>query len=83
MGILSLDTEFMEYWLKLSSMEKAYLLSIAKQFVQLKEEMNHISIEQYNREIDEAMSRMNNGELVTHEQVLQISRNLLLAQKGN
>ena len=77
MGILSLDTEFMEYWLKLSSMEKASLLSVAKHYVELKTETGHISIEQYNREIDEAMNRMDNGELVTHDQALKISQSWL------
>lgn len=77
MGILSLDTEFMEYWRKLSSMEKASLLSVAKHYVELKAETSHISVEQYNKEIDEAMNRMDNGEFVTHDQALKISQSWL------
>lgn len=80
MGIVSLDSEFMQYWLKLSSMEKASLLSVAKHYVELKAETGRISIEQYNKEIDEAMNRMDNGELVTHDQALKISQSWLNGQ---
>ncbi len=33
-----------------------------------------ISIEQYNKEIDEAMTRMNAGESYTHEEVIEMSK---------
>jgi hypothetical protein len=33
-----------------------------------------ISIEQYNKEIDEAMARMDAGESFTHEQVIEMSK---------
>lgn len=33
-----------------------------------------ISIEQYNKEIDEAMARMDAGESYTHEQVIEMSK---------
>jgi hypothetical protein len=77
MGALLLDNEFMEYWLKLSLPEKESLLSVAKHFVELKEEAGNISIEQYNKEIDEAMIRIDNGEFNSHEQALQISQSWL------
>jgi len=34
----------------------------------------HISIDQYNKEIDEAMARMDAGESYTHEQVIEMSK---------
>jgi len=77
MGALPLDNEFMQYWLKLSLPEKESLLSVAKHFVELKEDAGHISIEEYNKEIDEAMARMDNDEFYTHEQAVQISKSLL------
>lgn len=77
MGILSLDNEFMNYWLRLSSSEKASLLTIAKQYVGLKEESGHVSIEQYNKEIDEAMSSMDDGEVISFEQVVKDSESWL------
>lgn len=38
MAVPVLDTEFMQYWSKLTTTEKESLLSVAKQFVQLKSE---------------------------------------------
>ena len=77
MGALSLDNEFMKYWLKLSQPEKESLLSVAKNFVEQKEDTGQISIEQYNKEIDEAMARMDNDEFYTHQQAVQISQSRL------
>jgi hypothetical protein len=77
MEALSLDNEFMKYWLKLSQPEKESLLSVAKNFVELKEDTGQISIEQYNKEIDEAMARMDNDEFYTHQQAVQISKSRL------
>ena len=67
MGAPLLDTEFNQYWLKLSSAEKESLLTVARHFVELKEENGAISLEEYNRKTDEEMSRMDNGEFITHE----------------
>ena len=77
MGVLSLDNEFMEYWLKLSLSEKESLLSVAKNFVGLRGDAGHINIEEYNKEIEEAMARMDNDEFYTHQQAVQISKSIL------
>lgn len=77
MTALPLDNEFMEQWLKLSVPEKESLLSVAKNFVELKEDIGRISIEQYNKELDEAMARMDKDEFYTHEQAVQISKSRL------
>lgn len=77
METLPLDNEFMEYWLKLSLPEKESLLSVAKNFIELKKDIDRISIEQYNKELDEAMARMDNDEFYTHEQAIQISKSRL------
>lgn len=77
MGALAVDNEFMKYWLKLSVPEKRSLLSVAKNFVEAKEETGHISIDQYNKEIDEAMARMDDNEFFTHQQAIQISKRML------
>ena len=74
---LSLDNEFMQYWLKLTVVQKESLLSVAKNYLQLREDIERISIEQYNKEIDEAMKRMDAGELYTHEQVVEMSKSWL------
>lgn len=77
MVALPLDNEFMNYWYKLSMPEKESLLSVARNFVELKEDAAHINIEQYNQELDEAMARMDKDEFYTHEQAVQISKNRL------
>jgi hypothetical protein len=39
-----LDTEFMQYWLKLSLVQKESLLSVAKNFVGLKDDSDVINL---------------------------------------
>jgi hypothetical protein len=77
MGALSLENEFLDYWLKLSVSEKESLLSVARHFVELKEEFGNISLEEYNKEVEEAMTRMDKGEFYTHDQALKISQSWL------
>ncbi len=64
MAAPSLDNELMYYWAKLNGMQKESILSVIKSFVQPEE---WISIEQYNREIDEAMKRIDEGKFITQE----------------
>jgi len=70
----SLENEFSKYWSKLSAVEKESLLTVAKNYVQLKEDPQNIDIEQYNFEIDEAISRVEAGESFTHEEVLKMAK---------
>lgn len=77
MGAQSLDTEFNRYWLLLSAGEKQSLLSVAKHYVELKEDATPITIEQYNQELEEAMTRINEGQFITHDQVKTQSQNWL------
>ena len=74
MGAPSLDTEFMQLWLKLTAVEKESLMNVAKNYVQLKEETDRISIRQYNQELEEAMKRIDTGEFYTHEQVVAMTK---------
>ena len=70
---ISIDAEFLQYWAQLTPSEKTSLLSVAKNYVQLKEEAGPISIEQYNKEIDEAVARVEAGEFFTMEEVKKMS----------
>ena len=74
MSAQSLELEFDKYWSKLTIVEKESLLAVAKNYVQLKEDTDRISIEQYNKEIDEAMALMDAGEFHTHEEVVEMSK---------
>lgn len=74
MEVLPVDKEFMEYWSKLTAAEKESLLTVAKNYVQLKEDVAPISIEQYNKEIDEAVARVEAGAFFTQEEVEKMSK---------
>ncbi|MCW3109300.1 MAG: hypothetical protein JWQ09_3806 [Segetibacter sp.] len=63
----SIETQFNHYWARLTPIEKESLLIIAKNYVQLKERSESISLEQYNKEMDE-------GEFFTHEEVVKASK---------
>ena len=77
MGAQSFDQEFMRYWNRLSVVEKQSLFQVAKHYVELKDDTTPISLEQYNHEIDEAMKAMEAGEVYTHEQVKDMSKDWL------
>jgi len=74
MEIISIDKEFGKYWTLLTVNEKESLLSVAKNYVQLKEDAVPINLKQYNKEIEDAMQRMDKGEFYTHEEVVQMSK---------
>ena len=59
---------------KLASTEDEYILA---QIKELLEEPQPISIEQYNREIEEAEARIEAGEYATHEEVKKEMRSWL------
>lgn len=75
MSAQSIEQEFDKYWQKLSLVEKESLLAVAKNYVELKDDSGRISIEQYNKEIDEAVARVEAGEYYTHEEVVEMSKN--------
>lgn len=77
MGAPSLDKEFMQYWMRLSVVEKESLFRVAKHYVELKDDTTPISLEQYNAEIEEAMKQMDAGEFYTHEEVVAMSKGWL------
>lgn len=72
MPVSSLDSEFNKYWSLLNPVQKASLLEVIKSFVLPKE---RISIEQYNKELNEALARVEAGEFFTNEEVEKMSKN--------
>jgi predicted transcriptional regulator len=68
MAAPSLDNEFMQLWSTLTVVQKQSLLSVIKSFAQPEE---HISLEQYNQEIEEAEAEFENGDYITHEEMLR------------
>lgn len=77
MGIPSSENELMRYWPQLNVVQQESILSVIKSIVQSEE----IDIEQYNKEIDEAMKRMDAGEFDTHEEVVAMSKKWKNAQQ--
>ena len=71
MATQSLDTEFAKYWLLLTPVQKESLLSVIKSFVIPRE---RISVEQYNKEIDEAIARVEAGEFYSQEEVENMAK---------
>ena len=71
----ALDNQMEQYWPLLEKEEKHSILTFMKSFLKHRETPNNrISIEQYNREIDEAMERVKNGHFYTHEEVEEMSK---------
>lgn len=73
MSTQSLETEFNKYWSILNTVEKASLLTVAKNYVHLKQE-SVTSLEDYNKEIDEAVLRVEAGEFYTQEEVVKMAK---------
>ena len=70
MGARSLDNEFNKYWALLTPVQKESLLSVIKSFVHSDQD----TIEQYNKEIDDAVSRVEEGQYYTQEEVEKMSK---------
>jgi predicted transcriptional regulator len=66
------EKELFNYFNQLTEAEKKSVLQMLKTFVTgRKKESTRISIEQYNKELDEAEAAFERGEYVTHEEVLK------------
>ncbi len=64
----ALNQEFYQYYNRLSKVQKESMLSMVKSFLGKSEETSkRISVEQYNKELDEAEKRISKGEYFTHE----------------
>ena len=71
----AMEQELFQYFLQLDDAEKKSVLQMLKTFVKGREKkVPRISIEQYNKEIDEAIARVEAGEFYTHEEVEQMSK---------
>jgi len=65
-----LDKELIEYFIKLDEPQKKSLLELIKSFLNTSgNAAKPVTIEQYNKELDDAMQRMSNGEFTTLEEL--------------
>lgn len=71
----TLEKEWKNYFSQLNEAEKKSVMLMLKTFLQKREvEAGRISIEQYNKEIDEAMEEVERGEVYSHEEVVKMSK---------
>lgn len=70
-----LDKEMFSYFTLLNEAEKKSVVQMLKTFLKGRQEIRgRISIEQYNKEIDEVMEEIKKGEVYTHEEVVKMSK---------
>jgi predicted transcriptional regulator len=71
----AMEQELFRYFLQLDDAEKKSVLQMLKTFVKGREKKaTRISIDQYNKEIDEAIARVEAGEFCTQEEVERMSK---------
>jgi uncharacterized protein YdcH (DUF465 family) len=70
-----LERELRQYILQLDEGEKKSVMQMLKTFLKGREKkFRRISIEQYNKEIDDSIARVEGGEYYTHEEVEQMAK---------
>jgi predicted transcriptional regulator len=71
----ALERELLQYILQLDEAEKKSVLQMLKTFLKGREKkIPRITVEQYSKEIDEAIARVEAGEYYTHEEVERMSK---------
>ena len=71
----ALERELLQYIFQLDEAEKKSVLQMLKTFLKGREKsLPRISIEQYNKEIDEAIARVEAGDYYTHEEVERMAK---------
>jgi DNA integrity scanning protein DisA with diadenylate cyclase activity len=63
-----IDKELIQYFIKLDDSQKKSLLEMIKSFLKSSDDnLERVTLEQYNSDLDEAMNRINIGEFTTFE----------------
>lgn len=71
MTTASIKKQFDGYLPLLSSKQQALLLEMVKSFLNVDKESKRISKKQYNKEINEAVTRIEKGDFVSHKDALK------------
>lgn len=73
MPLSTLDSKIVNYLPLLGASEKKSILEVIKSFLQLKDQSllkeDAISIDQYNKELQDALESVRNGNFTSHEQL--------------
>ena len=65
-----LDKELLQFFMRLDEPQKRSLLEMMKTFLKSgSEPVQPVNLEQYNRELDNAMERISNGDFTTLEEL--------------
>jgi len=67
----ALKKQFDGYLPLLSTKQQTLVLEMVKSFLNIDDDGKRISRKHYNKEIDEAVTRIENGDFVTHEDALK------------
>ncbi|HXD91706.1 MAG TPA: hypothetical protein VNX01_00760 [Bacteroidia bacterium] len=71
MTTAAIKKQFDGYLPLLSAKQQALLLEMAKNLLNIDKETKRISKKQYNKEINEAVARIEKGKFVTHQDALK------------
>lgn len=70
MTVSSIDKELIKYFIQLTELQKKSLLQMIKSFARPDMETREpTSIEEYNKDLDDAMERINKGNFTTFEEL--------------
>lgn len=69
--IHTLDKELTKYRKLLDAEQKKSIITLIKSFVHPETKGSRTTVKQYNKELDEAMARIENGDFVKHEDILK------------
>jgi hypothetical protein len=70
-----IDKEMFNYFTQLNDAEKKSVVKMLKTFIKgRRENPGRISVEQYNKEIDETMEEVKKGEVYTHDEVVKMAK---------
>ncbi|MGN6194641.1 MAG: hypothetical protein ACTHOB_06860 [Ginsengibacter sp.] len=71
-----LEKQMVSYFTQLNEQEKKSLIQMLKAFLKSgRHQENRISIEEYNKELEEAMEQVKNRQVYSHEEVVKMSKN--------
>lgn len=71
----TIDSQILRYLPLLESDQKKSILTVIKSFLKSKEDVpKRLTIEEYNKELDEAEARMDAGEFYTMEEVEEMAK---------
>ncbi len=76
MALSSIDKELLSYFSQLSEIQKESLLTMIKSFLSTSTDSERVSLEQYNKELEEAMEEIQRGDFIRHDQLVNLVKGI-------